>query len=515
MRGKIEILLLLPFLILLSGCERKIKSPTSPDEDFFIPPTPKEIVLKVGDQRIDLFWEVDDTSKIGGYKIYRADSSGATPSLYDSTLVAQYADRSVKNGQEYFYQISALDKKGFEGYKSQIVSARPNLYSIIINENRKLTNSLNVSLRLIAPTFTSYMLLGNDSVFSNSSWENFSTTRSWVLETGDGEKIVYVKYKDQDGNESFNFYQDKIILDIQAQILSLTEDTQGEPKSPGEVIHFRLESGETSGDAKLDLGSSTNIKLYDDGTNGDQIPEDGVYELDYLIPINSEMEEALVTGHFKDEAGNQAPAFTAPGKVTIQAPPSAVLLFPPSSPTQSTLTVYWTQNQDNDFYSYRVYRGKTNLVDNDSLLVNTILSRTVTNYTDTGLSSGTTYYYKIYVYDRSGLFSGSNVEKGTTLENKPPAKVTVSLSAVDSTTLRVSWSQNRDSDFDFYRIYRLETDTATGVTDTTSIVTISQQSTTSYTDSQLKVGFRYCYYILVYDLEGEKSEPSNLECRVL
>ena len=510
MRGKIEILLLLPFLISISGCEREIKSPTSPDEDFFIPPTPKEIVLKVGDQRIDLFWEVDDTSKIGGYKIYRADSSGATPSLYDSTLVAQYADRSVKNGQEYFYQISALDKKGFEGYKSQIVSARPNLYGIIINENRKLTNSLNVSLRLIAPTFTSYMLLGNDSVFSNSSWENFSTTRNWVLETGDGEKIVYVKYKDQDGNESFNFYQDKIILDIQAQILSLTEDTQGEPKSPGEVIHFRLESGETSGDAKLDLGSSTNIKLYDDGTNGDQIPEDGVYELDYLIPINSEMEEALVTGHFKDEAGNQAPAFTAPGKVTIQAPPSAVLLFPPSSPTQSTLTVYWTQNQDNDFYSYRVYRGKTNLVDNDSLLVNTILSRTVTNYTDTGLSSGTTYYYKVYVYDRSGLFSGSNVEKGTTLENKPPAKVTVSLSAVDSTTLRVSWSQNHDHDFDFYQVFRV--DTSQGVTDTISIAIVSQQSTTSYNDSQLKVGAKYCYYVVVYDQEGLVSDPSDLVC---
>ncbi|MDP2960791.1 MAG: fibronectin type III domain-containing protein [candidate division Zixibacteria bacterium] len=508
MRGKIVILLLLPFLILLSGCERKIKSPTSPDEDFFIPSTPKGIVLKIGDQRIDLFWQVDDTSKIGGYNIYRADSSGVTPALYDSTAVAYYTDRSVKNGQEYFYQISALDKKGFEGYKSKIVSARPNLYGIIINENRKLTNSLNVTLRLIAPAFTSYMLLGDDSVFSNSSWENFSTTRSWVLESGDGEKIVFVKYKDQDGNESFNFYQDKIILDTQAQILSLTEDTQGESKSPGEVIHFRLKSGETPGDAKVDLGSSTNIKLFDDGTNGDQISGDGVYELDYLIPLNAEMEGALVIGHFKDEAGNQAPAFTAPGKVTIQSPPTPVVLFAPSAATQSSLTLYWTQNQDNDFYSYRVYRGKTNFVDNDSLLVNTILSRTVTNYTDTGLSSGTTYYYKVYVYDRSGLFSGSNVEKGTTLENKPPAKVTVSLSAVDSTTLRVSWSQNRDFDFYYYQIFRV--DSTQGVT--TSIAIISQQSTTSYNDSQLKVGAKYCYYILVHDLEGLISDPSDLVC---
>ncbi|MCJ7496805.1 MAG: hypothetical protein MUO78_01540, partial [candidate division Zixibacteria bacterium] len=488
----------------------KIKSPTSPDEDFFVPPTPKEIVLKVGDQRIDLFWEVDDTSKIGGYKIYRADSSGATPSLYDSTLVAQYTDRSVKNDQEYFYQISALDKKGFEGYKSKIVSARPYLYGIIINENRKLTNSLNVSLGLIAPDFTSYMLLGNDSVFSNSSWENFSTTRNWVLESGDGEKVVYVKYKDQDGNESVSFYQDKIILDTQAQILSLTEDTQGEPKKPGEVIHFRLESGETSGEASVDVGSSTNVKLYDNGTNGDQTPQDGVYELAYLIPLNLEMEGALVTGNFKDEAGNQAPTFTAPGKVTIQSPPTAVLLFPLSSSTQSKLTIYWTKNQDNDFYSYRIYRGKTSLVSNDSLLVNTILSSTTTSFTDTGLSSGTTYYYKVYVYDKSGLSSGSNVESGITLENQPPVKVTISLSAVDSITLRVSWSQNHDLDFDFYQIFRV--DTALGVTDTISVSIISQQSTTSYNDSQLKIGAKYCYYVVVYDQEGLVSDPSDLVC---
>jgi fibronectin type 3 domain-containing protein len=509
MRGKISFIILFSFLI-FSGCERKIKSPTSPNENFFVPPTPKEVVLKVGDQSIDISWKVDDTSGIGGYRIYRADSSRIAPTLYDSSTTKEYTDRSVKNGQEYYYQISSLDKKGFEGYKSRIVSARSNLYGIIINDNRRLTNSLNVALKMVAPVTTTYMLIGNDSLFSNSSWESFLSSRTWVLEPGDGEKIVYVKFKDQDGNESFSFYQDEINLDTQARISSLTEDTQGQPKSPGETIHFRMVCVETNGEASVDLGSITGIKLFDDGNNGDQAAQDGVYELDYLIPLNTEMEDALVIGHFKDEAGNQAPSFTAPGKVTIQSPPSAVVLFPPSAATQSALTLYWTQNQDNDFYSYRIYRGKTSSVNNDSLLVNTILSRTSTSYTDTGLSSNTTYYYKVYVYDRSGLFSGSNVESGTTLENKPPAKVTVSVSSVDSTSLRVSWSQNRDFDFNFYQVFRV--DTAGGNTDTNRIATINQQSTTSHTDSNLKVGAKYCYYILVHDLEGLVSDPSDLVC---
>jgi fibronectin type 3 domain-containing protein len=509
MRGKTTFVILF-FFVFLSGCERKIKSPTSPNENFFIPPTPKEIVLKVGDQSIDLSWKVDDTSGIGGYRIYRADSSGITPTLYDSSASLQYTDRSVKNGQEYYYQISARDRKGFEGYKSRIVSARSNLYGIIINDNRRVTNSLNVTLKMVAPLTTTYMLIGNDSLFSNSNWESFLSSRTWVLEAGDGVKMVYVKFKDQDGNESSNFYQDEIILDTQARISSLTEDTQGQPKSPGETIHFSMATGETNGEANVDLGTITGIKLFDDGTNGDQTTQDGVYELNYLIPLNTEMEDALVTGDFKDEAGNQAPTFTAPGKVTIQSPPSAVVLFPPSSATQSALTLYWTQNQDNDFYSYRIYRGNTSAVDNNSLLVNTILSRTTTSYSDTGLSANTTYYYRVYVYDQSGLYSASSVESGSTLQNMPPAAVIASVSGVDSTSLRVSWSQNRDPDFDFYQVFRI--DTVSGNTDTISVAIVSQQSTTSFTDSNLQYGKRYCYYVLVYDLLGLVSDPSNLVC---
>ncbi|MDH4222836.1 MAG: fibronectin type III domain-containing protein [candidate division Zixibacteria bacterium] len=504
MRGKVLILIFLPIL-LLSGCERKIKSPTSPDKDFSVPPTPRNIEVKVGDQRIVLSWDISDTTEIEKYKIYRADTSGVTPSLYDSTVNTQYTDRSVKNGREYFYQISAMDRNGFEGYKSSIVSARSNLYGIIINENRNLTNSLNVTLRLIAPVSTIYMMIGNDSLFSNSTWENFLVTRNWVLEAGDGEKKVYVRYKDQDGNETSDFYQDKIILDTQAQIFSLTEDTEGEIKSPGDVIHFRLEGRELFSQATVDLGILTNIRLYDDGGNGDQTSEDGIYELDYLVPLNNEMEQAIVVGHFKDEAGNQAPSFTAPGKVTIQIPPIPVFLFPISSLSQSSLTLYWTQSQDNDFYSYRIYRASTDLVDNESLLVSVITTRSITNYSDTGLKSGIDYFYSVYTYDKSGLYNGSNVEKGTTLENKSPEPVNVSLSQVDSTTLRISWSQNRDDDFDFYQVFRIETDT-------NSIAIISQQSTTNYNDSQLKPGIEYCYYILVHDREGLVSDPSPAVC---
>jgi len=76
--------------------------------------------------------------------------------------------------------------------------------------------------------------------------------------------------------------------------------------------------------------------------------------------------------------------------------------------------------------------------------------------------------------------------------------------------LRVSWSQNHDHDFDFYQVFRV--DTSQGVTDTISIAIVSQQSTTSYNDSQLKVGAKYCYYVVVYDQEGLVSDPSDLVC---
>jgi len=46
------------------------------------------------------------------------------------------------------------------------------------------------------------MMLSNSSDFTGAIWETYSTTKNWTLLTGDGYKLVYVKVKYSDNNES-------------------------------------------------------------------------------------------------------------------------------------------------------------------------------------------------------------------------------------------------------------------------------------------------------------------------
>jgi fibronectin type 3 domain-containing protein len=499
---KITIILALLICINLLGCSRKIKNPVSDYREIEVPPTPQNIIVLVGDGKVELNWEVSDSSKVESFKIYRSDTSSITPFLIDSCFGFSYVSRGLKNGKEYFYQVSAVDLNGFEGYKSEIVRATPNLFSVVINSGQKVTSSRDVTLSLAAPSGTSYTMFGNDSLFSGAYWERYNLSKNWRLESGDGEKWVYVKFKDRDGNVCIDFYQSSIILDTQAHIVSVSENTGGLVKTTGQTIHFRLNSGEANGQARVDLGSISNIILYNNGQFGDTVANDSIYELDYVIPPGVEMENATVTGHFTDEAGNIAPTATAPGKVTIRIPPDPVVLLKPSGQTQSSLTLYWSQSASNDFRYYQLYRAKTSSVDTNSTSVTIISSRTTTTYADTNLQDTTTYYYRIYVYDNTGLSTPSNIESATTLKNQPPQAVVLSITSVNSDSAVVlSWTENEDEDFESYRIYKSQApDTVT--INSNVIKIINQASTTSFTNEDVLPSLHYYYKVFVFDKGG-------------
>ncbi|GAB4342075.1 MAG: hypothetical protein OHK0038_21900 [Flammeovirgaceae bacterium] len=56
------------------------------------------------------------------------------------------------------------------------------------------------------------VMISNNSAFKDSKWEVYNPVIEWFLEGENGEKTVYVKYKDKAGNLS-SVYNGKIILD--------------------------------------------------------------------------------------------------------------------------------------------------------------------------------------------------------------------------------------------------------------------------------------------------------------
>lgn len=83
--------------------------------------------------------------------------------------------------------------------------------TISINGTDEWTNDPSVDLTL-AVTDGVDMMISNYSDFSNATWEAYATTRAWTLNTNDGIKTVYVKFRDAVQNVSETF-SDTIGLD--------------------------------------------------------------------------------------------------------------------------------------------------------------------------------------------------------------------------------------------------------------------------------------------------------------
>ncbi|MDW7690756.1 hypothetical protein R9C00_21640 [Flammeovirgaceae bacterium SG7u.111] len=84
---------------------------------------------------------------------------------------------------------------------------------ILVNNGSKYTRSYqDLHLKILA-TGATEMMISNDSTFKYSKWQGYTQQiPTWLVEDVDGDKTVFVKFRDPAGNES-KVYSDDIILD--------------------------------------------------------------------------------------------------------------------------------------------------------------------------------------------------------------------------------------------------------------------------------------------------------------
>ncbi|QGQ44783.1 family 43 glycosylhydrolase [Metabacillus sediminilitoris] len=92
-----------------------------------------------------------------------------------------------------------------------------------INSGAEYTNGTNVTLSLEATDNSSGVHQVRYSTDGKewTDWEQYTTSKELTLPAGDGEKAVFVEFKDQAGNVS-EIYQQKIILDTTAPEIQFT-----------------------------------------------------------------------------------------------------------------------------------------------------------------------------------------------------------------------------------------------------------------------------------------------------
>ncbi len=501
---------ILLIFIAATACEEF--SPINLQKKSIFLPAPDNVTLKLGNGYVVLTWEYPDTAAVKTFRIYRKAQNEEDFTRIGETEKKVYRDDYLANGTRYEYEIAAVNQDGVEGRHSKTVVGIPAIYSVQINDGALYTNSRRVVIKITAPNNTTLMMFSNDSTFTGAVWESFSTKKVWNLSYGDGEKVVYAKFRNLDDQEIDRPIAAKIILDQIATIAFLEEDSGGHILSSGDTLHIRMGTFEPNGRATVDIidpsfsnpeehGSVYGIVLFDDGTHGDIQAGDGIYEINYGIGHELIVEGALLIGNFWDPAGNHART-TAPTRITAHPFPTPVQLFEPTivSGNEAALHLRWSRNDDPDFAAYQIMRSKFLAVSLASTLVAEIRNQDVTSYTDTNLQPNTKYYYRVYVFDRNGNSTGSNIESGTTPENLPPKPVVLSQPTQDSLALVLSWSPNTDQDFEHYRLYR----STTSPVDTSfaPIAIINNAATTQFRDFSAQPNITYFYRIFVYDKWG-------------
>ncbi len=110
--------------------------------------------------------------------------------------------------------------------------------------------------------------------------------------------------------------------------------------------------------------------------------------------------------------------------VAWQFPPKSVENLTTSNITSSSIALNWTRSSDFDFQnpdfdSYKIFRSTTAGVNTSNTLIATITGSTTTSFVDSGLTPTTAFFYKVFVFDRAGLSSGSNEVSATTQPSVP------------------------------------------------------------------------------------------------
>ncbi len=416
-QGLAGLVIMLNLLALLCvSCETKLEAPSfdNPLDPGYsgpaLPATPVITSASVGNRLVELSWSVPDTTGIGSFRVYRSSGTSAGYVLLATTAGGSCSDETVSNGEVYLYRVCAVTRDGREGKRCEAVRCTPAPFAVTIDGGRDYATSTNVALSFSAPPGTHSVLLSNNSTFSGATWRSYASSLAWSLEAGDGQKTVWAKFRDQVGLESIAV-TDSIILDTRAFITSVGWTPEDSVLTPGTSINLTLVTGESGGKAWIDIGAVIeDIELLDDGSHGDAVASDGSYERSFVLPPGEEFYGESVTGHFEDEAGNRASPTAAARVMTVAAAPAPVVLISLNArynTSGSYVEITWSQSNEGDFASYRIYRDLTEVTPT-SVMVGSISDRSETYFDDTTVSPSTLYRYKVYVVDALGLSTGSN-----------------------------------------------------------------------------------------------------------
>jgi fibronectin type 3 domain-containing protein len=188
----------------------------------------------------------------------------------------------------------------------------------------------------------------------------------------------------------------------------------------------------------------------------------------------------------------------------------------PSAPQSLTATagsgsvsLTWTPPASNggaNITGYNVYRGTSAGGESTTPVATNV---TTTSFTDTGLTNGTTYYYKVAAVNSAGTSPQSGEASATpvAVQATPPSAPQSLTATGGNGTVKLSWTapaSNGGAPITGYNVYR---STSAGGEGTIPFAT--GLTTTSFTDSSVTNGTQYYYTVAAVNAAGTSPQSGE------
>jgi len=418
-------------------------------------------------------------------------------------------------------------------------------------------SSTTVSLVLsatdnIAVTEMSFANGTNPQTGDFSTWETYSTSKTYTLPTGDGTKTVNVRYRDASGNIS-SIATDTITLDTDFPSISnintnTTSTTVDEVTTAQATITWTTDQPATT---QIEYGFTTSYGT--ESAEDTSLTTSHTVNLENLSADGTTYNYRIIT---KDSAGNQTlstnQSFTTSGTAGADVtPPSSITNLSSSNVSQTSVDLSWTAPGDDansgTAASYDVRYSTSELTTNNWGQANqvdgeptpSVAGSSESVYIAVGLQPNTTYYFALKTSDETGnLSSISNVISFTTLAETvtPPATgggggssgggggggiITDTTAPAQPTKLKVTsadkqitltWLNPTDADFVRTVIFRTPTkidlnkETPDNLREDNRFTLVYEGDEEEFTDTDLDNDTVYYYYISTYDKKPNFSQ---------
>jgi fibronectin type 3 domain-containing protein len=400
----------------------------------------------VSTNQINLSWTAS-TSSLGlaNYVVQRCQGVGCSSFAQIATPTATtYTDTGLASGTSYSYQVEAIDIEGNLSPFSNVASATTLSSSTTITYVQGAYASPQTPQSSVSVTFTAAQAAGDLNVVA-VGWNDSTATVSSVTDKSGNTYARAVGPTIESGVASQSIYYAKNIAAAAAGANSVTvafsaaavypdirilEYTGADPNSPVDVTAASTGNSATSSSGSATTTNATDLifgaNLVQTGTTG---PGSGFTSRLLTSPDGDIAEDAMVT-----TAGSySATATLASGEWIMQmvafrtatcggGPPSAPSNLTATAAGVSQINLNWTASTSCAGIAHYVVQRCQGASCTSFAQVGTA---TATTFSDTGLTSNTSYSYQVQAVDNTGNSSSfSGVAAATTLAISISPRVT-------------------------------------------------------------------------------------------